>query len=505
MDEIGRDIKNKIDNKDRIRDFYHLPPEVDIPGASSRILRQGLARVFLSLGQGGQLAMLRHASDRPILEKVRNQVVDLLDSALLYREAKGSADRAMASMDLVHPKADLESVMREVLSDSSEQSFCFLNEGKLRERMRFLKKYFLPENEWRKITYALKANPKSRIVQILLEEGIDGFDCASGWEAERVLDHSPKTEVYLNNPIKPIDHVERAFGRGVRYFTAQSRGEIERILRVASQDVLPKPVSISVRLSTPNEDAEIDLSDKYGASVEDAANMLKFLDGAPGISRGLAIHTGSQNKNPATFKKGIELMTETARKENGVSSLNVGGGIPVNYHPKDHYDMRVFLETISQSLQDNLQGALIPDGKSEPKIILELGRAIVAEAVDLVIPILSAETRMGERCLYINDGVFTSFSDAVVHHWPYSFETVRRNGDSADSDLPVIASAKTGFEPYRVHGRTCDSGDTLGLVQLPPGLKTGDWLWVRNAGAYLDSQTTYFNGFEPPTYVSYNV
>jgi ornithine decarboxylase len=478
----------------RARNRYSLPPEADIPGAAARIMRQGLSRVFLSLKPEGQLKMLRE-TDGGILPGIRKQVLVLLDSLEFYRRDPSSSRSVVPAENLICHKPDLESVMSEVLWNGSEESFCFLNEGKLREKMRFLKEHFHRGNEWRKIFYAVKANPKNRILQILLEEGVDGFDCASIREIDLALAQNVRSDVLFNNPVKPLDQMREAYQRGVRYFTAQSRGEIERILRVVGPRQPRPDATVAVRVTTPNEDAEIDLSDKYGASVEDAVGMLRALKERGGVSRGLAIHTGSQNKNPETFRKGIELMTRIARNEGGVASLNLGGGIPVNYHPRDHFETKEFLEAIDDSIQKNLKGALVPDGHVEPKIILELGRAIVAEAVDLAIPVLSSEVRNGERCLYVNDGVFTSFSDAVVHQWPYYFNVVRKEGGTSGN----------GLESYRLHGRTCDSGDTLGKVNLPAGLESGDYLWVKNAGAYLDSQTSYFNGFDPPTYVSYNL
>lgn len=476
-----------------MREKYTLPPEVDIPGASARIVRQGLAKVFLSMEDKLRLRLVRSA-DGQILSQIRRQVAALAESLGVCGGERNRLQNDPYAVACTHPKSDLDTVMDDVLSGDSEESFCFLNEGRLREQIRFLRAHFLPENEFRRISYAVKANPKTRILEILSEEGIDGFDCASAGEIRRVLEQNPKADVYFNNPIKPLAHIQEAFQRGVRYYTAQSREEIEKIL--LSSKVAPEreAMSISVRLITPNEEARINLSEKYGAGEREAREMLRTLASLPRVGRGISIHTGSQNGSSEMFRRGIEHMAEIARQEGGVGSLNIGGGIPVNYHPKDHYDTGEYLHAISDAVRSNIQGALVSSQASDPRIILEPGRAMIAEAVDLAIPILSSETRNGEKCLYINDGVFTSFSDAVVHRWPYYFDVIRRNS------RPSIE----GLEAYTVFGRTCDSGDTLGKMWLPAGLRAGDHLWVKNAGAYLDSQASHFNGFETPTYVSYN-
>jgi len=387
---------------------------------------------------------------------------------------------------IAHPGKDLDAVMTEVLSAYPDELFCFLNENKLRKNVGILSAYFLPTDERRKILYALKANPLDRIVQILNEEGIDGFDCASPQEIDLALGLNPKAEIYFNHPIKTRGAIRTALQRGVRYFAAQAKKEIEKILEPATPHDYPE---IAIRLQTWNEKAKINLSTKFGASETDTGEMLKMLKdkAAP---RGLCIHTGSQNESPEAFESGIELMASIAKSEGGVHSINVGGGIPVNIHPDD---IKNFLTRISQSVRDNLRGVLAEDARS-PKIILEPGRAIIAEAVDMAIPVLAVEKRWGKKCAYIHDGVFTSFSDYPIHHWKWHFQTFSTTGRE-------FSAVK---EPYVVFGRTCDSGDTLGEILLPDDLREGDFLRVPSAGAYMDSQASNFNGFGPPKYVSYN-
>ena len=394
-----------------------------------------------------------------------------------------------------HPDCDLNSVMHDVLSAHPEESFCFLNEGKLRKKVSILQEHFLPEMKERRIIYAMKANPRRRILEILAEEGIDGFDCASAHEADEALHYVSGSEAFFNHPIKTLQAIKGAYQKGVRYFTAQTKEGIEKIL----QGTLPANFNdlseVVVRLQTLNKKAKINLSTKYGATEEDARQMLRFLrDDVKNVLAGLSMNTGSQNSSPATFEKGIEYMANIARDEGGVNSINLGGGIPVNYFDEDHFDTREFLQRISQSVRDNIKGVFHYDAH-DPKIIIEPGRSIIADAVDLAIPVLEIEKRGGKPCAYINDGVFCSFSDVAVHGWEYNFDVFSKDGRK-------ISNSK---KPYVVYGNTCDSGDTLGEVLLPDNLKTGDFLHVRNAGAYLDSQASRFNGFNPPEYVSYNI
>jgi len=390
---------------------------------------------------------------------------------------------------LSHHGKDFRTVALEVLEKFPEETFCFLNAGKLRETAGILRDYFLPGNQARAIAYAIKANPKKRILEILSEEGIRHFDCASSGEIDAVKEINPKAEIFFNHPIKTSADIFHAAGSGVHHFTVQAHQEIVKIMNNAFPNMSPDPVEIAVRLRTPNEKAKIDLSTKYGVSHGAASSMIYAIRKMIGAVPGISIHTGSQNEDPRIFVEAIRYMADVARESGGVKTMNVGGGIPVNYAENDNFQLKQYVEMISAALESNSPGALLED----PKLIIELGRAVVGECIDLVIPVLAAEERE-KKTIYINDGVFTSFSDYAIHGWQYNFKTIGEKGRTLSANKI----------PYVVFGRTCDSGDTLGEVLLPEDLTDRDFLWLQNAGAYMDSQSTRFNGFDPPKYVSYN-
>ena len=397
--------------------------------------------------------------------------------------------------DISHPASDLRVVMREILLDGDiDQAVCFLDEGLLKERLRTFRSNFLPDMRERRIIYAMKANPREQIMRILKSEGLDGFDCASINEVHKALNVSgmDPSEVYFNNPTKSASAISSALISGVRYFTAQSRSGVESILRHNAESQ-QRTMEVAIRAETRGDGAIINLSEKFGSTPEEAMELIKMVR-ARGANPALSMHTGSQNTDPNSFAQGIEFLTKLAKSAGGVSSLNIGGGVPTNLNDQDHYNLRTYLSIISKSVMDNIPGALRSNRHIEPRLILEPGRALVAEAVDLAIPILEIHQRRNERRLFMGDGLFTSFSDAVIHKWKYQFDVLPKDGRT-------VSEQKSNF---RVFGQTCDSGDDLGDFDLPSDLKEGDWLLVHNAGAYMDAQASGFNDFDPPYYVFYN-
>ena len=382
--------------------------------------------------------------------------------------------------------------MKETLRDSdTDQTYCFLNEGRLRERVGVFSAHFADQVEGSKVLYAMKANSRARVMEILTEEGIDGFDCASGNEVIDALNYVPPDKVYFNHPVKRRSSVEHAYQRGVRYFTAQSKSGITEVLGTAAQ-LHGDPPELAIRVGLRNEAARIDLAPKFGCSPEEAQELLRRIT-ISGARASLSIHLGSQNLDPESFRGGIALLGRLAQTHGGVHSLNLGGGFPANYAAGENYDLLRYLHVIAESIDQLEEGVFASD--SARKIVIEPGRSIIAEAVDLAIPILEVRDKDGMPTIHVDDGIFTSFSDRAIHKWEYDMKIYTGDG------RPVSKKTKV----FQINGRTCDSGDVLGEKEFPADLTEGDFIWVKNAGAYMDSQSSHFNGFEPPHYISYNI
>jgi len=397
-------------------------------------------------------------------------------------------------LSLQHSSAKLRDVVFEILHAHPERGFYFLNEGELRSRVQFLQEQFLPDSEIAKIAYAIKANPKKRILEIAREAGITDFDCASPEEIAHVLDIVPDARVLYNNPVKFQRQVHEASKMGVRHYTAQTKRGIEKIIQGSSPYDSEKSLEIAIRMKTLNDEAEIDLSPKFGTLTKRLRELVRFLVNETCTTPGIAVHTGSQNKSPEMFKQAIEMIGAVIKDIRELVIVNLGGGFPVNYHETDSYNLKEYFEAINRSVKETLHDLFV---NQNAQIIIEPGRSVVADSIDLFIPVIELvehEETGVKPGLFIDDGVFTSFSDSAIHRWKYAFQPFSIQGKK-------FAAEKV---PMTVFGRTCDSGDVITEVPLPANIDEGDYLWVKSAGAYLDSQTTYFNGFKPHPYVYYN-
>jgi ornithine decarboxylase len=392
---------------------------------------------------------------------------------------------------IYHGGTNLDQVVRNVLPRYPDFSFCFLNVGRLRETVKVIQRHFLPGHPGRRISYAVKANSRRKILEVLRDSGVDCFDCTSSGEMSLARSIHPFSEIMFNNPVRSSRDVAYALSLGVKHFAVQTKDDVRKVLDNASFPFVDEPLEMAVRMMMQNENARVDLSPKFGATPGEAEEMISEMRANSSCIPGIYVHVGSQNSSAEKYVAAIRTMSEISRRQGKLKIMNVGGGIPVRYKGQDKFDLVEYLEIISKAITDFALDSLDP----EHKIIIELGRAVVAESVDMVIPILCEARRNGRDCLYINDGIFTSFWDAAIHKWRYWINAMGSDGCEIKG---------RGLKEYEVFGRTCDSGDTLGKLLLPEGLKEGDYLWLPNAGAYLDTLASRFSEFTAPFYVAYN-
>lgn len=321
--------------------------------------------------------------------------------------------------------------------------------------------------------FAVKANPDKAVLQIMAKNGLRAFDAASIEEVRLVKKAAPKATVYFMHPVKAPEAIREAYHEhGVRNFVLDSKDELYKILR---ETELAPDLNLFVRMALPkNGKAAIDFSCKFGASPEEAAELLKLC--RPVSARlGLAFHVGTQTRDPSVYSRAIGKAADVV-KAAGVTldMLDVGGGFPVSYIGE--------IAPPVEACFDMVRRALKREKLSHLQILGEPGRVLVAEGVSLVVRV---EARKGDT-LYINDGTYGGLFDA---------------GPMLNVKYPVKAiSCDRAYDGelkgFSFMGPTCDSIDRMkGPFYLPDDIGPGDWIEVQNTGAYSAALRGNFNGF----------
>jgi diaminopimelate decarboxylase len=149
-----------------------------------------------------------------------------------------------------------------------------------------------------------------------------------------------------------------------------------------------------------------------------------------------------------------------------VDTIDLGGGHPAPPALAEHADAVC---------------AALRRGGFHGRLLLEPGRAIVADAVDLATTVVAVKRlEDGARCAIVDAG--TNLLPGALWSWP-RIEAADALGTDPDTTL--------------VTGPLCLNVDVLHPEAMLPALQPGSLLLVRAVGAYQQSQSTQFGDLRP--------
>ncbi len=318
--------------------------------------------------------------------------------------------------------------------------------------------------------YAVKANPDRRVLKVLVQEGC-GFEIASIAELDLLLGLGvPAAEVFYSNPVKARDAIAYAAAKGLEWFVVDSLDELRRVHEVAPN------AKLYLRIATPNIGSDWPLSGKFGAGAADAREIVAAAARLGADLAGVTFHVGSQCRNPENWRVALEkaraLFDVMLKAGLRPRLLNIGGGFPVR-HVKPIPSIEVIGAVVNEGLK------AFPD---EVQVIAEPGRYMVSDAGYFVCRVLGTAGRGGKRWMHWDAGLFGGVIESS-EGLKYRIRT-----DRAGPDIP-----------WTVAGPTCDSVDIVVRDEpLPSDLQEGDFIYIRNAGAYTTAYASQFNGFPLP-------
>jgi ornithine decarboxylase len=366
-----------------------------------------------------------------------------------------------------HPEVSLDfETVRRAASQKYTRPFLILDTAIVREKVR----RFRAAMPRVRPHYAVKANPDRRVLQVLMQEGC-GFEIASTAELDLLVSLGvPAAEVFYSNPVKARESIAYAAGKGVEWFVVDSLDELRRVHDVAPQ------AKLYLRLATPNIGSDWPLSGKFGAGAGDAREIVAAAARLGADLAGVTFHVGSQCRNPENWRVALEkarnVFEQMTKAGLRPRLLNIGGGFPVR-----HVKPIPAIEVIGAVVNEGLNAF-----PGDVQVIAEPGRYIVSDAGYFVCRVLGTATRAGKRWMHWDAGLFGGVIESS-EGLKYRIRTDRSGPDIA----------------WTVGGPTCDSVDIVMRDEpLPSDLQEGDFIYIRNAGAYTTAYASQFNGFPLP-------
>lgn len=329
------------------------------------------------------------------------------------------------------------------------------------------------------VHYAVKANANPKILRIISQYGF-GADCVSGGEIKAAIETGfPADKVVYAGVGKSDWEINLGLEKGIACFNVESIAELEVIeeLAVAAN----KTANVAFRIN-PNIGAHTHANittglaeNKFGIAMQDMENVIERATTMNNINVvGLHFHIGSQILDMGDFKalcnRINELQVQLDKHHIYVQSINVGGGLGVNYDSPDRQpipDFKEYFHTYAKHLR-------LCEGQ---QLHFELGRSVVAQCGSLI-----------SRVLYVKQGSQKQF--AIL--------------DAGMTDLirPALYQALhkiqnlTSNEPtevYDVVGPICESSDVFAKAIDLNKCHRGDLIAIRSAGAYGEIMASAYN------------
>lgn len=328
------------------------------------------------------------------------------------------------------------------------------------------------------IYYAMKADAEKEVLLTLMEEG-SCFEAASIYELDilKTLDIPPDRILY-GTSVKPESHIKAFHKYGVNRFAFDSMQEIEKIARVA-----PK-ARVYVRVSVNDTGSIYRFSEKFGTVHENVVPLLIRARELGLEHYGISFHVGSQAGNPDAWAHAVRGLAPVINHLNElgltIEILNIGGGYPAPYPSSENH---ITLMEVAASVHKEYENL-----SHKPKIVLEPGRAMVAESAVLVASVIARVERIEHTWLFLDAGVYNGLFESLAYQGSirYSASTLRPAFDE-------------GTATFAIAGPTGDSWDVISReTQLPADISVGDKLVFHNVGAYNLVMVGRFNGFPKP-------
>lgn len=348
----------------------------------------------------------------------------------------------------------------------------------LNNTLKEIKKYAANSNYH--VHYAIKANANQEILKSICNNGL-GVDCVSGGEIKAAIQAGFSTNKIVFAGVGKSDwEIELGLDNDIACFNVESAAELEVIQEIAFQK--GKTANVALRVN-PNVDAHTHhyittglAENKFGINLEMLDKIIERCIELPNIKlQGLHFHIGSQITELEPFQRLCQRINELQdhyEKQNiSFETINVGGGLGVDYNNPDNNPIPSFKEYFS-IFDCNL---ILRKGQ---QLHFELGRSVVAQCGSLI-----------TKVLYVKEGVKKKF--AIVDAG--FTELIRPALYQAHHKIENITSKETLTEKYDVVGPICESSDRFGENEILPITKRGDLLALRSAGAYGEIMASQYN------------
>ena len=385
-----------------------------------------------------------------------------------------------------------------LLAEKYGTPLMLLDEDRIRRNIRRYKEALLEcFGEGSFPLFASKALCFKGIYRLAKEEGI-GMDAVSVGELYTAKAAGfDLSKAYFHGNNKTDADIAYAVENGVGAFVVDNADELlalEAYLASANkkQDILLR-ITPGIDPHTHKAIVTGSVDSKFGSAIEtgQAEEITRLALSLPHIVlKGFHCHVGSQIFDIEPFTEAADIMLRFIAyiaAETGYTAevLNLGGGLGVKYvEGQPELDYAAVVRDMAAVIK--LRASVI--GCALPRILLEPGRSLVADAGVTLYTVGSVKTIKGYKSYVSVDGGMPDNPRYALYEAPYTVLLASKASAKADFICSVV-------------GRCCESGDILQEnVNLPKPVR-GDILAVLCTGAYNYAMASNYNRIPRPAVV----
>ena len=328
----------------------------------------------------------------------------------------------------------------------------------------------------RRVSYAMKANPEPRLLQLIHAAGL-GIECVSRGEIEHALAHVkgliPSEILYTPN-FATREEYAFALNLGVR-LTLDNLHPLEHWPELFNGREIFVRVDPGSGRGHHQHVRTGGIHSKFGVARDDLARVAEAAAAAGARVVGLHAHAGSGVHDVSNWREVARVLGEARQYFPAVRYLDIGGGLGV---PDTEGAPPLDLAALDRVLEE-----LMPE-LGDVELWLEPGRFVVAEAGVLLAKVTQLKTKGAAGYVGVATGMNSLIRPALygAHH---DIVNLSQLGATCDGTYDVV-------------GPICETGDVLGHARaLPSGTREGDVLLIATAGAYGAAMASHYNLRDP--------
>lgn len=348
--------------------------------------------------------------------------------------------------------------------------------------------------------YSMKANPLLGVCQCV-KQYILNIEVSSVGEMRGALKAGFLNEnILFSGPGKRCEELFKAVSEDVK-INVESIQEIKIIIKVCES--ISKKAKLMVRINPKiaNNSDGIKMSglpSQFGIDYSEIEEAIRIIVASQWLVLvGFAIYMGSQILNADTIvlntDKIMKLCIELKKRYSlRIKELDVGGGFGVSYYDEKQLNLNVLKSGLNSLLQRHGNDMI------DIKISFESGRYLLANSGFFITKVLYVK-KSKERTYIICDGGFNNvllasfFTKEVRGNFP--IELIKNEPKIISNDI---------FE-YYISGPLCSPADLMGIKVSLPSVQKGDYILIRNVGAYgLTYSSTNFISHPIPAEILIN-